>query len=109
MKIARTLVVLSAALFLAACNDDQLPPTAKYAVVKGVVMDAATSTPVPNATVIVDSALVTHTGTDGTFSVANVPSGAVDYAVVAEGYKNFSDSITVDPSSTATVTVKLSH
>jgi Carboxypeptidase regulatory-like domain len=109
MKIARVLLLLIAAAFLAACNEDQLPPSARYAIVKGVVVDALTTTPIANATVTVDSALVAHTGSDGSFSIPNVPSGAVDYAVVAEGYRNFNDSITVEPSSTATVTVKLSH
>ncbi len=109
MKIARLLLIALLAAFAVGCNDDQLPPSAKYAIVKGVVVDAATASPVANATVTVDSAIVTHTGTDGTFSVANVPSGSVDYAVVADGYKNFNDTITVEPSGTATVTVKLSH
>ncbi|MBV9403170.1 MAG: carboxypeptidase regulatory-like domain-containing protein [Candidatus Eremiobacteraeota bacterium] len=109
MKIARVLMIAVVAVFLAGCNDDQLPPTAKYAVVKGVVVDAATSSPIANATVTVDSAIVTHTGSDGSFSVSNVPSGSVDYAVVADGYRNFNDTITVEPSATASVTVKLSH
>jgi len=109
MKIARVLLIAILAVFAVACNDDQLPPSAKYVVVKGVVVDAMTSAPVANATVTVDSAIITHTGSDGTFSVTNVPSGSVDYAVVAEGYRNFNDTISVEPSSTATVTVKLSH
>ncbi|MBV8726814.1 MAG: carboxypeptidase regulatory-like domain-containing protein [Candidatus Eremiobacteraeota bacterium] len=109
MKIARALLVVLLAVFMTACQDDQLPPSAKYAIVKGVVIDSLTSAPVANATVTVDSALVTHTGSDGSFTIANVPSGAVDYAVVAEGYRNFNDSITVEPSSTATLTVKLLH
>jgi len=109
MKIARVLSIAILAIVAAGCNDDQLPPSAKYAIVKGVVVDAVTSAPVANATVTVDSAIVTHTGTDGSFSVTNVPSGSVDYAVVADGYRNFNDTITVEPSATATVTVKLSH
>ena len=109
MKLARALLVLLLVAFASACNDDQLPPSARYAIVKGVVVDSVTSVPVANATVTIDSALVAHTGSDGSFSIANVPSGSVDYAVVAQGYKNFNDSITVEPSGTATVTVKLSH
>lgn len=109
MKTARVFTLLVIAVLLAACNDDQLPPSAKYVVVKGVVVDSITAAPVANATVTVDSALVTITGSDGTFSIANVPSGSVDYAVVAQGYKNFNDSITVEPATTATVTVKLLH
>lgn len=109
MKIARVFTLLVIAVLLAACNDDQLPPSAKYVVVKGVVVDSSSAAPIANATVTVDSALVTITGSDGTFSIANVPSGSVDYAVVAQGYKSFNDSITVEPASSATVTVKLSH
>ena len=109
MNIARLLLVAGIVVFAVGCNDDQLPPSAKYVTVKGVVIDSGTSAPVANATVTVDSAIVTHTGNDGTFSVGNVPSGSVDYAVVADGYKNFNDTITVEPSSTATVTVKLLH
>jgi hypothetical protein len=109
MKLARALLVLLVVVLASACDEDQLPPSARYAIVKGVVVDSVTSVPVANATVTIDSALVTHTGSDGSFSIANVPSGSVDYAVVAEGYKNFNDSITVEPSGTATVTVKLSH
>ncbi len=109
MKIARLVAPVLALVMLAACNADQLPPTVKYATFKGTVVDSATNAPVANATVTVDTVLTTTTASDGTFSFANVPSGDVDFVVTLSGYQTVSDHVHADPSTTATVTVKLSH
>ncbi|GAC1388667.1 MAG: hypothetical protein NVSMB31_03080 [Vulcanimicrobiaceae bacterium] len=109
MNISRILALALAAFMLAACNADQLPPTGKYATFKGVVIDSATNQPVPNATVTVDTVLTATTGTDGSFSFSNVPSGDIDYVVQINGYQTISDHVHADPLATATVSVKLVH
>lgn len=107
MKFPRILALVLTAAVLAACNSDSLPPTGKYATFKGVVVDSATSQPVANATVTVDTVLTTTTAPDGTFSFPNVPSGDIDYVVTINGYQTYSDHVHADPSGAATVTVKL--
>ncbi|MFN2527499.1 MAG: carboxypeptidase regulatory-like domain-containing protein [Candidatus Baltobacteraceae bacterium] len=111
MKISRIFALALAAVLLAACNSDALPPTGKYASFKGTVIDGVSSKPVAGATVVVDTVLTTTTGTDGTFSFEKVPSGDIDYVVKApdgSSYQSISDHVHADPLATATVTVKLS-
>ena len=108
MKYARPILVLFALLALAGCND-QLPPAMHYATFKGVVVDSKTQAPIPNATITVDTVLTTTSGSDGTFSLSNVPTGDVDYVIKADGYQPFYDTKHADPSATLTVTAALSH
>ena len=106
MKIPRLAALVAATALLVACRDE-LPPTEQYVTFKGVVLDSVTSKPVANATVTVDTVLSTTTANDGTFSIANVPNGEVDYVVSVEGYQTVAAHVHADPLSTATVTVKL--
>ena len=107
MKIPRIIALVLATCMLAACKADELPPTEQYVTFKGVVLDSLTSKPVPNATVTVDTVLTTTTGADGTFSIANVPNGEIDYVVSINGYQTVTAHVHADPLSTANVTVKL--
>ncbi|PZR56091.1 MAG: hypothetical protein DLM50_09795 [Candidatus Meridianibacter frigidus] len=110
MKIAPIALTGLMLFGLAACNDaDSLPPSAKYATVKGVVLDAVTQQPIAGATVVVDVAFTTQTAADGSFSISNVPAGDVDYTVQASGYRNLQDSKRVDPAATLSLTLQLSH
>ncbi|MBV8245182.1 MAG: carboxypeptidase regulatory-like domain-containing protein [Candidatus Eremiobacteraeota bacterium] len=108
MNRTRFVVGLVLASLLAGCNDS-LPPEGRYATFKGVVLDSVSQQPVANATVIVDSVLQTTTANDGTFSIPNVPSGSVDFVVKAAGFTDYSDTQSVDPAGTLTLTVSMKH
>ena len=107
MNITRLAAIVLATCMLSACKADELPPTERYVTFKGVVVDSVSNQPVANATVTVDTVLTTTTAADGSFSFANVPSGDIDYVVTVNGYQTVSEHVHADPSSTATVTVKL--
>ncbi|MDQ2680272.1 MAG: carboxypeptidase-like regulatory domain-containing protein [Candidatus Eremiobacteraeota bacterium] len=109
MKIARFLGALLVLSFLVACNDSDLPPTAKYASVTGVVVDRGTNAPIANAVVTIDTVLTMTTTADGKFNFVNVPAGDVDYTVQAPGYAAFTSSIRVEPDKSATLNVVLNH
>lgn len=97
-NVART--VLSAAallLALAACDNGDLPPGTQYSSIQGTVIDAATNAPIADATVIVDTVLTTTTDANGSFTLAKVPSGIVDYVVRAKGYADVSASSNAEP------------
>lgn len=112
MKRARVLAVLTAivaAIALAGCNDDALPPGGTYQSVSGVVVDAATKQPIAGATVTVDTVLTATTDTQGHFAFAQVPVGDVDYQVSASGYTPVSAPVRLAPDKPLTLTVTLSH
>jgi hypothetical protein len=54
--------------------------------VKGVVSSAGTGAPIAGATVTANTSSVT-TGSDGSYEIANVPSGAVTVSAAAPGYQ----------------------
>jgi len=92
------LAVLAAAVVLAACNTDALPPSAGFTTVSGTVADGVTKRPVAGAVVTIDTVLTATTDASGKFSVEKVPSGIVDYTVQAKGYKVLSSTAQVEPS-----------
>jgi len=91
-------VALLAAIVLAACNTDALPPAAGFTTISGTVVDAGSKTPVAGAVVTIDTVLTATTDASGKFTVEKVPSGIVDYTVQAKGYKVLSSSAQVEPS-----------
>lgn len=99
--------VLVAALALTACNNGDLPPAAGYAPVTGTITDAATHKPIAGATVIVDTVLTATTDANGTFKIAKVPSGIVDYVVKAPGYSDVSETGNAEPGKAFTITVAM--
>lgn len=88
-----------AALLLATqgCNDDSLPPAAGFASVTGVVVDAATNSPISGATVTIDTVLTATTDASGKFTIDKVPSGIADYAVQATGYQSLASTANIEP------------
>ena len=88
---------LVAAILLAACNTDQLPPAAGFTTVSGTIVDAATKTPVAGAVVTIDTVLTATSDASGKFSIDKVPSGDVDYVVTATGYKTVTSTAQVEP------------
>lgn len=91
-------VALLAAIVLAACNTDALPPAAGFTTISGTVVDAGSKTPVAGAVVTIDTVLTATTDASGKFTVEKVPSGIVDYTVQAKGYKVLSSTAQVEPS-----------
>jgi len=91
-------VALLAAIVLAACNTDALPPAAGFTTISGTVVDAGSKTPVAGAVVTIDTVLTATTDASGKFTIEKVPSGIVDYTVQAKGYKVLSSSAQVEPS-----------
>lgn len=78
--------------------------------IAGTVLDASSGTPVAGATVtVVDSGLdPVTTGSSGTFTVADVPTGTHSIEVVAEGYgPGLADDIEVTTGATTQVEVEL--
>ena len=71
--------------------------------------DAATGKPVAGAVVTINEVLSSApTGADGNFVVRTVPSGAVDYSVVAPGYAPAQNALTVTAGATMTLNISLS-
>ena len=101
-------IALVALLLLAAagCNTDALPPAAGYTTVSGAVLDR-TSKPVAGAVVTIDAILSATTDTEGKFSISDVPSGIVDYTIVAQGYQVVSASASLEPGKTFLLNVTL--
>jgi len=95
-------------LFLAACNQDGLPPAARYATLQGTVRDATTGAPIAGALVIVDGVLTVVTDDRGTFTIPQIPPGEVDYVVQARGHAVSEGSVQAEPGGDATIQVALS-
>lgn len=84
-------------MMLAACDNGDLPPATQFTPLHGTVVDSVTNKPIAGATVIVDTVLTTTTDANGTFLIAKVPSGIVDYVVKANGYADITSSVNVEP------------
>ena len=84
-------------LLLTACDNGDLPPATQFTPLHGTVVDSVTNKPIAGATVIVDTVLTTVTDANGTFTIAKVPSGIVDYVVKATGYADIDASVNVEP------------
>jgi hypothetical protein len=97
-NVVRALIAAACfALGVTACDNGDLPPASQYSAFKGTVVDAATKQPIAGAIVIVDSVLTTTTDANGSFTIAKVPSGIVDYVVRAKGYADVIASANADP------------
>jgi hypothetical protein len=103
-------VVLAATLLalpLTACNDGDLPPAGKYATLQGIVLDAVTNQPIADAVITVDTVLTATTDNKGAFTIAQVPSGIVDYVIKAKGYRDVSASANAEPGKTFQLNVSM--
>jgi hypothetical protein len=110
MRIARSLFAICTLVLAAvACNSDALPPGTQFSSLSGVIMDRTTNQPVAGALVTVDAVLTSTTDADGKFSIAQVPSGDVDYTVSAKGFAPFSGSARTEPGKPFTLNLQLDH
>lgn len=95
-RVAGALAVVLTML-LAACDNGDLPPATQFTPLHGTVTDSVTNKPIAGATVIVDTVLTAVTDANGTFTIAKVPSGIVDYVIKAKGYADIDASCNVEP------------
>lgn len=93
---------------LAGCNVGALPPPAQYGTLTGTVIDNS-GTPVPGATVTIDTSFVTTTDATGSFRQSGLPNGDVDYVAAASGYGPMATggSTQIPPGGTIAVTIVL--
>ena len=96
-----------AAVGLAACNNDDLPPAQQYATVQGTVVDSVTKQPVAGATVPIDTILAATSDASGKFKIDRVPIGIFDYTVQAQGHKVAQASTTAEPGKAVELDVAL--
>ena len=106
-KVVRAFAAAVAVLALGACDNGDLPPAAGFAPFSGTITDAATHQPIAGATVVVDTVLTATTDATGSFTIAKVPSGIVDYVVHAKGYSDVVASGNAEPGKTFTITVAM--
>jgi hypothetical protein len=102
--------VLAAGSILAGCGNP-IPPPQNYASVYGRVYDAVTNQPVAGAEVQVDAILLATSGSDGSYSVVNVPLGQVDVAVPnpPQGYAPGYEDSSVTAGERVRVDIPLTH
>lgn len=93
--IRPTILSLSSALLLMACEED---PMAPVPTVTGIVTSSATGDPVTGAEVRIGTAAVT-TGADGRFELTDLPAGAATLSCTATGFVDFEVAITVTAAS----------
>lgn len=84
------LAAVSVTVLLAACGPP-IPPQQNYATISGVVTDGTTGQPLAGATVTIDSVLTATTGSDGSYTVANVPIGPYTVIESADGFQQHQD------------------
>ena len=96
MSRLRVLVlVLSGFTVLGGCNSPAVPPPLNYATVYGTVSDGTSGKPLPGATVTVGVVLSATTGSDGTFTVVDVPAGPFTAVISAPGFQSQQSTGTV--------------
>lgn len=113
MRALQYPVLLVCTLALAACGGPGVPQAQQYATISGTVVDAATNAPISGATVTVDVVNTATTGTNGAFSIGNLPNGPVECAASAPNYQTRSNdwcSAPLTPGQTLSgVVVRLTH
>ena len=112
MRPLRTFVSLVWLIMLAACSGPGVPTAQQYASISGIVLDAATNQPIAGATITVDVVNTTTTATNGTFTIGNLPNGAVECSASAPNYQSRNDwcGTPLSPGQNLTgVTIKLTH
>lgn len=86
----RCALALAVVVALAACSP-AIPPQQNYATISGVITDGTSGQPLSGATVTIDSVLSVTTGSDGTFSIANIPVGPFTAVESANGFQLHQD------------------
>jgi hypothetical protein len=96
-RVVGALAAVVLIITLAGCDNGDLPPATQFTPLHGTITDSVTNKPIVGATVIVDTVLTATTDANGTFLIAKVPSGIVDYVVKAQGYADVAASCNVEP------------
>jgi len=104
----RRFFAFAAIATLAACNN-AIPPQQNYATIMGVVTDGTTGQPIAGATVTVDSVLTATTGSDGSYTIANVPVGPFTAVETASGFQEHQDQGSVAAGDHFTLNSTLYH
>jgi len=86
MRLARLCALFLWPLVLSACAAPAVPQAQQYSSVSGTVVDATTNAPIAGATVTVDVVNSATTGTNGAFSIGNLPNGPVECSASAPDY-----------------------
>jgi len=98
----------AAIVVLTACSNP-IPPQQNYATITGVVTDGTTGQPLAGATVTIDSVLTVTTGSDGTYTIANIPVGPFTATETASGFQDHQDQGTVAAGDHFTLNATLYH
>lgn len=106
MRTTRAAAAAFLALVVAGCGPS-IPQQQNYATIYGVVYDGATGQPMEGATVTVDSVLTATTGSDGSYSISNVPIGPFTVVESANGYQLHQDQGTVSSGDRFSLNVNL--
>ncbi|MGA3038714.1 MAG: carboxypeptidase-like regulatory domain-containing protein [Vulcanimicrobiaceae bacterium] len=93
---------------LTSCNN-AVPPQQNYATIMGVVTDGTTGQPISGALVTIDSVLTATTGSDGSYTIANVPVGPYTAVETAGGFQDHQDQGTVAAGDHFTLNATLYH
>ncbi|HTX02835.1 MAG TPA: carboxypeptidase-like regulatory domain-containing protein [Candidatus Acidoferrales bacterium] len=104
----RRVFAFAAIAALTACNN-AVPPQQNYATVAGVITDGTSGQPISGATVTVDSVLTATTGSDGSYTIANVPVGPFTAVETAGGFQDHQDQGTVAAGDHFTLNATLYH
>ena len=105
---ARHVLTLMAIAVLTSCNN-AVPPQQNYATIMGVVTDGTTGQPISGALVTIDSVLTATTGSDGSYTIANVPVGPYTAVETAGGFQDHQDQGTVAAGDHFTLNATLYH
>jgi len=113
MRVVGSGVLLLWLAALVGCAAPATPEAQRYATVTGIVVDAATSAPIAGATVTIDVVNSATTGTNGSFSIGNLPNGPVECSASAADYVTRNNdwcTTPLAPGQTVNVgTIKLTH
>jgi hypothetical protein len=107
--MTRTRFALVAALVgLAGCGGPAIPPAQNYATITGLVYDADTKAPVPDATVVGSVILSSTSGQDGKYTITNFPIGPNELQVTAPaGYTAVQSQYTISPQKGETLKIDI--
>ncbi|MBM2826655.1 MAG: peptidase and subtilisin kexin sedolisin [Dehalococcoidia bacterium] len=89
------------------CDVAGLPPPVTTGSVAGTVTNVSNSTPISGASVSVDSGQSATTAADGTYTIANVPTGTRTVIAAASGFNSQTKTATVTQNLTTTVNFAL--
>lgn len=108
LRKIRQIFAVAAIAALSACQS-AIPPQQNYATITGVVTDGTTGQPLAGATVTIDSVLSVTTGSDGSYTIPNIPIGPFTATETASGFQDHQDQGTVAAGDHFTLNATLYH